>query len=632
MKNKIISGCVIILCVISFPTALFAEKIVLKSGKELEGRVIERPDNIPDDFIIVDWQGQRLTLSLTDIQSIDGQAPAVPQWKIWYVSVERYIWDVDTMIGEDAGFLRYFSSCLQAEILRGNLKEADIVYIMGKHKLADITRGLEALHPKEELRNYHEKAVEILKNNEEAFQAIFYKGIEGSLTYMQKSVKLNGEWFKEIKRVYLEHGVPESALTAHVSVIKEIEKFKSYTESLDDYDENIRLAANSDFKMAANGFRKILEGSDSDYLKQGSKQWLSVLKDMENGSLDTVSAASLFKAQDLLNNMKCDEAIAEIKKAASFTPGYYFCYILLSDAHYLSGQRFYLQTGDIRGLTAPYKDVIEDLKKAIGMNPEYAGAYIRLSYFLHYLGEEEEAKKNMRKAIELMKLQNDFEEAEKIERFINKLDDKKEKDGPSVTKDSIYIDRPNYIFYMPKGVDLNKKYPTIVALSPNADARQMMELWQPVSDRYKWLVYASKTYQNGPPVQSFFPDIIEDIYSLHLEYPIDMSKIIAAGLSGGGMGAHLFAYFHSRAISAVIINTGIIYPMCKEITRTHPRGKLAVFLASPTDYRYKEMKEDKRFLDSMGWKTKWIEFKGGHIIAPASAYNEAARWLDKELS
>lgn len=619
------------LCIAFFPTALFAEKIVLKSGKVLDGRIIERPDNVPDDFIIVDWNGQRLTLALTDIKTIDGVASIVPQWRMWLDSVNKYIWTVDALVGEDLRFSRKFSSSLETEIYRGDPKKAEIIYIMGKHKLADITKELETIHPNEELKNYHEKAIELSKNNEEALQAILADGVEESLTYTRKSVRLNGEFISEIKRVYLEHGLPESDLTVMDSVIKETEKFRLDSISWDSYENNILLASNSDFKMAANGFRKVLEKPDTDYLKEGSKQWLSIIKDMENGSLDAASAAALFKAQCFLNKMKCDEAISEIKKAVSLTPGYYYSYVLLADAHYLSGEHRYFQSGDIRSLTIPYKEVIEDLKKALQINPNYAGGYVRLAYFLQYVGETEEAKKNLLKAVELLKLQNNFEEAEKIERFINKAAGKKEKNASRVTKESLYIDEPDYIFYMPKGIELNKKCPLVVALSPNADAKQMMDLWRPLSDHYKWLVYASKTYQNGPPVQPMLDKIMEHLYSLYLEYPIDTDRIIATGMSGGGMGAHLFAYFHSNIISAIIVNTGMIYPMCKEVPRSYPKRKLAVFLASPADYRYNEMKEDKRFLDSMEWKTKWIEFKGGHVIAPASAYNEAIKWVDKEL-
>jgi len=66
-------------------------------------------------------------------------------------------------------------------------------------------------------------------------------------------------------------------------------------------------------------------------------------------------------------------------------------------------------------------------------------------------------------------------------------------------------------------------------------------------------------------------------------------------------------------------------------TPNYPEGKIAVFLASPTDFRYGEMKRDRSFLEQHHWKIDWIEFAGGHRLAPAAAYEQAAGWLEENL-
>ena len=43
------------------------------------------------------------------------------------------------------------------------------------------------------------------------------------------------------------------------------------------------------------------------------------------------------------------------------------------------------------------------------------------------------------------------------------------------------------------------------------------------------------------------------------------------------------------------------------------------------------MQSDRRFLEGLGWETKWIEFEGGHVIAPQKVYKEAADWLEDSL-
>jgi predicted esterase len=43
------------------------------------------------------------------------------------------------------------------------------------------------------------------------------------------------------------------------------------------------------------------------------------------------------------------------------------------------------------------------------------------------------------------------------------------------------------------------------------------------------------------------------------------------------------------------------------------------------------MKKDKAFLESIGWKTGWMEFEGGHTVAPEAIYEHAADWLEQEI-
>lgn len=44
------------------------------------------------------------------------------------------------------------------------------------------------------------------------------------------------------------------------------------------------------------------------------------------------------------------------------------------------------------------------------------------------------------------------------------------------------------------------------------------------------------------------------------------------------------------------------------------------------------MSRDRKFLESRGWKTRWIEFTGGHSFAPEEVYQEAADWLASQFS
>lgn len=193
------------------------------------------------------------------------------------------------------------------------------------------------------------------------------------------------------------------------------------------------------------------------------------------------------------------------------------------------------------------------------------------------------------------------------------------------------IDKAEYILYLPSGIDTNQKHPLVVALSPGADAQAMINAWKGVAEDYKWIILASKEFRNGIDPRPAFLRIVNILGNLSSQLPIDNSKIIASGLSGGGMGSHYFAFLYPDLIAAVVINTGMMDEQFIGRFDIYPKDKIAVFLASPSDFRYGEMKRDRSFLENIGWRTKWIEFQGGHILAPESSYKEAVQWLNEQL-
>lgn len=190
----------------------------------------------------------------------------------------------------------------------------------------------------------------------------------------------------------------------------------------------------------------------------------------------------------------------------------------------------------------------------------------------------------------------------------------------------------DYILYLPSGLDQNKKYPLVLALSPSADAESMLEAWKDVSEQYKWIILASRQHKNGMEFKQIGSILVNTLRIVILRYPVDSKKIIATGFSGGGMASHYLAMVYPNLVSAVIINTAMIsedYSAGKNYS--YPKSKIAVFLASPTDFRYQQMKNDRNFLEDINWETKWIEFSGGHTIAPVAIYQEAAGWLNEQL-
>lgn len=190
------------------------------------------------------------------------------------------------------------------------------------------------------------------------------------------------------------------------------------------------------------------------------------------------------------------------------------------------------------------------------------------------------------------------------------------------------VDSPDYLVYLPSPLKAGQRYPLVAAFSPGSDARSMLAVWKDSADRYGWIVCASKAFHNGE-LSVQLPVAKSMIERVVLNYPVDVNKIIATGFSGGAMVSHLLACVYPYLVNAVVANTGMINLGFRDAS-TYPKGKLAVFIASPTDFRYSQMKEDKEFLDRLGWKTEWLEFTGGHRVASDETYRSAATWIQSQ--
>ena len=189
-----------------------------------------------------------------------------------------------------------------------------------------------------------------------------------------------------------------------------------------------------------------------------------------------------------------------------------------------------------------------------------------------------------------------------------------------------------FTIYVPSGIDPQQNHPLLIGLTPNADAQAILTAFTQAAEEQKWIVYASKEYKNHIPMITQSREVMRHLDWVLTHFPVDESRIVVGGFSGGGMGSHAFSVFYPDTVSAVIVNTGMMAKsyLTDDARRDYPRGKLAVFLASPTDFRYQEMQRDRKYLEDLKWQTAWIEFDGGHRYAPPSYWNTAARWIENQ--
>ncbi|MFA5930301.1 MAG: hypothetical protein WC861_05445 [Candidatus Micrarchaeia archaeon] len=189
-----------------------------------------------------------------------------------------------------------------------------------------------------------------------------------------------------------------------------------------------------------------------------------------------------------------------------------------------------------------------------------------------------------------------------------------------------------YLLHVPSKPNALNDSIVIVAFSPSGDARAMVGAWQAASEKRGWPVFASKTFHNGDDLpMSFNSDTFADIANAAASLGYARPKLVFTGFSGGGQVSHAFAFGSPGKVAAVVTNCGIINRGFLNYTSYYPHNKTVLFIASPTDFRYDDMKDDKAYLEKLGWKTGWLEFSGGHALAPPETYEQAAGWLENAI-
>lgn len=212
------------------------------------------------------------------------------------------------------------------------------------------------------------------------------------------------------------------------------------------------------------------------------------------------------------------------------------------------------------------------------------------------------------------------------------------------------------IVTIPAGVrTLGQRSPILVAFNPNGDAAYTTNTFVAPAQTYGFILYADKYYRNNHPDLSsglsapgyaIMKGKLDAAFSL---YPVDTSRVILTGMSGGGSFAHAMNLSYPGLADALVINTGMVwgqtipegsyngpdwtqygYDNASNLRRQYASNsrRLVVFLASPTDFRYEEMQRDSDLYgNNLGWGVYWTEFAGGHVTAPPTKYTEAFDWI-----
>ena len=195
------------------------------------------------------------------------------------------------------------------------------------------------------------------------------------------------------------------------------------------------------------------------------------------------------------------------------------------------------------------------------------------------------------------------------------------------------FDASDYAVYVPDSADDDKELPVIIGFSAGGSGNSVVNIWKDAAEKYKCIIIASNIVRNGIDIQNELKQIKQDLQNeLKTKYPIDLKRVIAVGSSGGGMASHLFSFLHRDLIAGVISNVGYIHEGTIAQSNNYTRNKVCAFLAGSGDFNKPLMKEDLKFLQNHDWKCKWIEFEGGHHMAPEEYREEALEFVLTEIN
>jgi predicted esterase len=182
-----------------------------------------------------------------------------------------------------------------------------------------------------------------------------------------------------------------------------------------------------------------------------------------------------------------------------------------------------------------------------------------------------------------------------------------------------------YSVYIPTNYTGSEKLPWILALSPSGKSQDWMEMLPNACDKHHWGIAASQNSSDSIAWPKIEPVLKDTVDSAPSRFPFDSNNLCVIGFSGAAARTHQMAHFWPNVRKIIVCNGCIADEELN--SKNYPKGKSVVFIAGSMDPIVSKMKRDQQFLMQQGWKTKWIEFHGGHQFPPPSAFADAIEWL-----
>lgn len=112
----------------------------------------------------------------------------------------------------------------------------------------------------------------------------------------------------------------------------------------------------------------------------------------------------------------------------------------------------------------------------------------------------------------------------------------------------------SYCIALPQTPEPGKKYPVLFAFDPHGNGKQAVDSLLLTASKYGLIIVASNNIRNGYDKTEYaLNTLYNEVLSL---YPVDQSKIYAAGFSGGGRVAQYLLAMHPEVAGVISCSAG----------------------------------------------------------------------------
>lgn len=181
----------------------------------------------------------------------------------------------------------------------------------------------------------------------------------------------------------------------------------------------------------------------------------------------------------------------------------------------------------------------------------------------------------------------------------------------------------SFSLYLPKQNDLNKLNSIVFIFDPSGRGRNGIRPFIQASEKYNYILVCSNNSKNGPYQKNF--DIANRMFgSVFEKFNIDPKQIYVAGFSGGSRFSAAIAVLTEQMQAVIACGSGF-----SDNVNYAPVVPIFSYagIVGDRDMNYNEMRNNRVFLNKLGFTNSLFVFDGNHRWPPPETILEVFDWL-----